>query len=290
MTLTFDQFQHQRAIVNGNINLHYRIGGTGEPVLLLHGWPQHSLMWHTVAPQLAEHFTVITPDLRGAGGSAIPTAGYDKKTMATDIYQLIQQLELSQIYLCGYDLGAGVAYSLAASYPELFPKVVFMEFGLPGFGYETMMQPSPTWDAASNWHLAFFTVPQVAEFAFRGRERELLTWFFWHLSHNESAVSSTHFEEYVRQISKPGALRAGIEYYANVWQDAEDNKKLAQTPLSMPVLAIGGESSGSHYIAQLFEPVAKNVQTAVVPGAGHWLGDENPQALTAILLEFLTSS
>lgn len=284
--LKFSHFKHQRATVNGNIQIHYRIGGTGFPLILLHGWPQHSLMWHTIAPLLAEQFTVIAPDLRGAGGSSIPTSGYDKKIMAEDIYQLIQQLGYQQCHLCGYDLGAGVAYSLSATHPQLFEKVAFMEFGLPGFGYESIMQASPTWDAGSNWHLSFFTVPQVAEFAFQGKERQLLSWFFWHLSHNEAAVSSEHFEEYVRQVSKPGALRAGIEYYAAVWQDAENNKKLAESPLPMPVLAVGGESSSSTYVAELFKPVATQVQSAIVPEAGHWLGDENPHALASILFDF----
>lgn len=290
MRLEFSQFKHQQATVNGNVRIHYRIGGSGEPLLLLHGWPQHSLMWHAIAPILAEQFTVITPDLRGAGGSSIPTSGYDKRTMAEDIYQLIQKLGYQQLYLCGYDLGSGVAYSLSAAHPQLFKKVAFMEFGLPGFGYEQIMQASPNWNAGSNWHLSFFTVPQVAEFAFQGKERQLLSWFFWHISHNEAAVSPAHFEEYVRQVSKPGALRAGIEYYASVWQDAEDNKKLAENPLPMPVLAVGGESSSGAYVAELFKPVATQVQAAVVPEAGHWLGDENPEALATILLEFFTDS
>lgn len=287
--MNFASFKHQRATVNGTIQIHYRIGGSGEPLLLLHGWPQHSLMWHGIAPILAEQFTVIAPDLRGAGGSSIPTSGYDKKTMADDMYQLIQQLGYQQLYLCGYDLGAGVAYSLSAAHPDLFSKVAFMEFGLPGFGYEQIMQASPTWDAGSNWHLSFFTVPQVAEFAFQGKERQLLSWFFWHIAHDEAAVSPEHFEEYVRQISKPGALRAGIEYYAAVWQDAADNKQLAQTPLPMPVLAVGGESSSGPYVAELFQPVATQVQAAIIPEAGHWLGDENPTAVASRLLDFLTA-
>ncbi len=189
--MNFKDFKHGKANVNG-IQIHYRIGGKGAPLLLLHGWPQHSLMWHTVAPILAQNFTVVTPDLRGAGGSSIPLTGYNKKTMATDIYELVKHLGFETVNLAGYDLGSGVAYSLAAQHPELVKKLTVMEFGLPGFGYENIMAATPEWHAGSNWHLGFFTVPQVAEFAFKGKERELLTWFFWHLSHNESAVSSEH--------------------------------------------------------------------------------------------------
>lgn len=283
--MTFDDFRHARAATNG-LHLHYRIGGEGPPLVLLHGWPQHSLMWHAVAPVLAEHFTVVCPDLRGAGGSDIPRAGYDKKTMAADVAGLVEHLGLGPVGLAGYDLGAGVAYSLAAQRPDLVERLAVMEFGLPGFGYEQYMTPTPEWHTGSNWHLAFFTIPDVAEMAFRGRERELLTWFFWHLSCDPSAVSAEHVEEYARQISKPGALRAGIEYYAAVWQDAEDNRRLAETRLTMPVLAIGGAESVGPYAAQTWAPVAEHVEGLSVPGAGHWLGDENPAAVADALLAF----
>ncbi len=283
--MKFKDFKHGKAQVNG-IQIHYRIAGQGQPLLLIHGWPQHSLMWHTIAPILAENFTVITPDLRGSGGSSIPTGGYDKKTMAADMYELIKQLGYDRIFLAGYDLGSGVAYSLAAIYPELVEKIAVMEFGLPGFGYESLLTATPDWHAGSNWHLSFFTVPQVAEFAFTGKERELLAWFFWHLSHNESAVSNEHFEEYVKQITKPGALRAGIEYYAAVWVDKVNNEVLAKNKLKIPLLAVGGESSSSQYVAILFQPVAENITPCIIPEAGHWLGDENPVFLAEQLNHF----
>lgn len=283
---SWNDFTVARADVGGGLSIQYRIGGDGPPLVLLHGWPQHSLMWHAVAPVLSERFTVIAPDLRGAGGSSIPTGGYDKKTMANDIAALATALGHDRFDLAGYDLGAGVAYALAAGHRERVRRLAVMEFGLAGFGYEQLMAPTPDWHAGSNWHLGFFTVPQIAEWAFRGRERELLGWFFWHLSNDGYAVSTEHFETYVREVSKPGALRAGIEYYAAVWRDAEDNRALAAAPLEMPVLAIGGERSAGPWIEQLFRPVARDVRGAVVPRAGHWLGDENPQALASLLGDF----
>jgi pimeloyl-ACP methyl ester carboxylesterase len=285
--MLFNEFTQHNIVVNG-IQLHYRKGGKGEPLLLLHGWPQHSLMWHTVAPYLADYFEVITPDLRGAGGSSIPVAGYDKKTMAKDILGLMDHLGYSRVYLAGYDLGSGVAYSLAAQHPHRVKKLAVMEFGLPGYGYESQLTPTPDWHAGSNWHLSLFTLPQVAEWIFKGRERDLLDWFFWHLSHHQEAVSPEHFEEYLRQMSKPGALRAGIEYYAAVWTDREDNLKLGARKLEMPLLAIGGESSAGYYVGKLFEPVATTVTSVVIPGAGHWLGDENPLFLAEQLHQFFT--
>ncbi|MCA0405256.1 MAG: alpha/beta hydrolase [Proteobacteria bacterium] len=283
---SFASFTTHRIQTAPGVDLFVREAGRGEALILLHGWPQHGLMWHKVAPALAEHFRVIVPDLRGAGNSSIPADGYDKVTMAADIVAVMDALEIRTANVAGYDLGSGVAYALAAGHRDRVAQLAVMEFGLAGFGYESFMVPTPEWNNGSNWHLGLFTVPDVAIMAFQGRERELLSWFFWHIAHDGEAVSPEHFEAYLRAIQRPGALRAGIMYYANVWQDAADNARLAAVPLDIPVLGIGGAASGGPYIEQLFRPVATNVAGAVIPKAGHWLGDENPEALAKVLSDF----
>ncbi len=281
-----EDFTTHRIETAPGVNLFVRESGQGEALILLHGWPQHGLMWHTVAPKLAEGFRVIVPDLRGAGNSSFPADGYDKVTMAADIVAVMDALDISTAKVAGYDLGSGVAYALAAGHRDRVSQLAVMEFGLAGFGYESFMVPTPQWTNGSNWHLGLFTVPDVAVMAFQGKERELLSWFFWHIAHDGEAVSPEHFEAYLRAIQRPGALRAGIMYYASVWQDAADNARLAKVPLDVPVLGIGGAMSGGHYIEQLFRPVASNVTGAVIPKAGHWLGDENPEALAQVLADF----
>ncbi len=271
----------------GDANIFYRKAGTGPPVLLIHGWPQHSLMWHTIGPILAQRFTVIAPDQRGAGMSSITAGGYDKTTMAKDMIGLLDVLKIDRCHVAGYDLGAGTAAALARDYPQRVRRVAFMEFGLAGFGYEVFMNPAPDWTINSNWHLALFTVPDVAVWLMTGRERELLTWFFYHFAFSgNAAVSSAHLETYTREIAKPGALRAGINYYAAVWKDSQDNAVIKQRPLAMPAIAIGGESSAGAFGEQLWKPVAPNLVTRNIERAGHWLGDENPQASAAALMEF----
>jgi pimeloyl-ACP methyl ester carboxylesterase len=164
-----------------------------------------------------------------------------------------------------------------------------MEYVLPGRGYEKAMMPNPDWHTGSNWQLAFFTVPDVAEFAFRGRERELLTWFFWHGSCNPNAVSQEHLDEYVREISKPGALRAGIEYYAAVWRDLDINNDNFDKKLAMPTLGIGGRHNLGEIVGKSLIGLGDDVRTAVIDHAGHWLSDENPEAVSETLLDFFGS-
>jgi pimeloyl-ACP methyl ester carboxylesterase len=285
LTIPFSDFDRLKVKVK-DVQLHVRVAGEGDPVLLLHGWPQHSLQWHTVAPRLAESYRVIVPDLPGCGGSSISRGGYDKKSLASVIHGLLQELGVSRVRVVGYDHGAGVAYNLAVSAPDLVSHLVFVEYVLPGCGYEKALLPTPEWHTGSNWQLALFTVPDVAEFAFRGRERELLTWFLWHGSFNPTPVIREHLEEYVDQISKPGALRAGIELYAAVWEDMKANQESMKTKLQMPALGIGGSANAGAFVGKAMAAVAENVEVAVVDKAGHWVSDENPGALTDTLLKF----
>src|SRR4029079_2826751 len=125
-------FSHHTASVNG-IQLHYVIGGHGDPVVLLHGWPETWYAWHNVMPALAKNYTVIAPDLRGLGDSSKPSSGYDAKTTAEDIYQLVSQLGFNKIYLVGHDLGALPAYAYAAVHPNNVSKLVLMELTFPGY-------------------------------------------------------------------------------------------------------------------------------------------------------------
>jgi len=118
-------FYHHMASVNG-IQLHYVIGGQGEPIVLLHGWPQSWYEWRHVIPALAENYTVIVPDLRGLGDSSKPVTGYDGKTTAEDIYQLVSQLGFNKIFLAAHDVGAQTAYSYAAAHPNNVSRLVIM--------------------------------------------------------------------------------------------------------------------------------------------------------------------
>ena len=119
-------FSHHMASVNG-IQMHYVIGGHGDPLILLHGWPQTWYEWRHVMPILAESYTVIAPDLRGLGDSSKPTIGYDGATTAEDLYQLVSKLGLNKIFLVAHDIGAQTAFSFAAAHLNNVSKLVIMD-------------------------------------------------------------------------------------------------------------------------------------------------------------------
>lgn len=288
--MNWDEFETIRVDV-GEAKLAVRIGGSGPPIVLLHGFPQHSLMWHTVAPLLADRFTVIAPDQRGMGASTIADGHYTKTALAGDLARVLDALGHEKACVAGYDLGAGVAVAFARDHPARVQRLAVLEFVLAGFGLEQAMAPQQGWRADSNWHFSVFAAPDVAVWLFAGRERELLEWFFWHGSHvGSAAVSQEHMAAYVRALSRPGALRAGASYYASIFEDAVDNAPLKKKPLAMPVLGVGGESHAGPMMKKNWSEVASDLHTDVIPAAGHWLCDENPQATAAALARFFETA
>src|SRR5574341_1524649 len=119
-------FAEHFAQVNG-VRLHYLIGGKGSPVVLLHGYTQTGYMWRPLMQLLAERHTAIVPDLRGARASARPASGYDKKTMAVDIHELVTSLGFPRVSIVGHDIGLMVSYAHAAQFPEATERVVLMD-------------------------------------------------------------------------------------------------------------------------------------------------------------------
>jgi pimeloyl-ACP methyl ester carboxylesterase len=231
-------YTHHKTMVNG-FNMHYVKGGKGDPVVLLHGWPETWYEWRDIIPELiANNYTVIAPDMRGLGDSEKPQTGYDKKTIAEDVYQLVKKLGFSKIYLVAHDWGGPVAYSYAAAHPQDIQKMIIVDVPLPGIGVEEIANFSPN----GLWHLSFHAVRDLPEKLINGQEDIYLNWFYDHYSYNQSAITAEDRGEYIEQYSKPGALRAGFEYYRAIFEDAQQNKEYAKQKLDMPILTIGGEA------------------------------------------------
>jgi pimeloyl-ACP methyl ester carboxylesterase len=280
-------FTHHTVSVNG-IQMHYVMGGKGEPVVLLHGWPETWYSWHLVMPSLARNYTVIAPDLRGLGDSSKPLTGYDGNTVAEDIHQLVTQLGFKTILLVGHDIGTQVAYSYAAAHPTEVRKLVVMEFTIPGFAPPGRM---PLW-----WPI-FHQTPDVPEALVDGKEMTYLSWFYHNLAHNPAAITPAEINEYVGHYSAPGGMRAGFEYYRAFPQDAIQNTNYSKTKLAMPVLALGGG-----YIPTLggnitmptsiygMKILAQNVTGIIVPNSGHWIPEEQPKFLVDQLFKFFAAN
>jgi pimeloyl-ACP methyl ester carboxylesterase len=278
-------FSHNIASVNG-VQLHYVIGGHGPPVVLLHGWPETWYAWHNVLPALAKNYTVIAPDLRGLGDSSKPVTGYDGKTVAEDIHQLVTKLGYKTIFLVGHDIGTQIAYSYAAAHPTEVKKLAVMELTIPGFAPPGR---PPIW-----WGI-FHQVPDVPEALVQGKEMMYLSWFLHGLAYNPAAITQADINEYVSHYSAPGGLRAGFEYYRAFPQDAIQNMNYSKTKLPMPVLAMGGGYipvlGGNITMPSIIygmQKLAQNVQGIKVPNSGHFIPEERPDFVIKQLDNFLS--
>ena len=275
----FDDWPHGRIALD-DVSIHFRYSGSGPPLLLIHGNPQYSLTWRIIGPLLSAHFTVIAPDNRGAGDSSIPPftrSNYTAAAHAFDYKSLLEHLNISSTYILSHDKGVGIAVAFAALFPQQVKSLVVSEYALPSFGYEQAAAPAPFWDLYANWQLAFFSVPDAAEFFIRGREKDMLNWYFFHGSYSGiTAFSEDVVNRYASSLSKPGFLRAMFGPFESrtVAADGEFFKRtVGEKKLDMPVLALGGEASLGPMVRASFENVSANLETDVVPKAGHWIGE-----------------
>jgi pimeloyl-ACP methyl ester carboxylesterase len=273
-------FTHHTTNANG-IRMHYVTGGRGAPIVLLHGFASTWYEWRHVMPELAKRYTVIVPDLRGAGDSAKPATGYDKRTMAEDIYQLVRQLGHQRIFLVGHDIGFSVAYSYAASHPEDVRRLALIEGLLAGVGDWEEAKRNPIF-----WHFGFHSVPNLPEALVEGRERTYLNEFWEHGSYNPAAITEADKNEYLRSYAAPGGMRAAFEYYRAFPEDERQNREYARRKLTMPVLTLGGAQAIGEMALRAARAVATNVRGGVIERCGHWVPEERPEYLTEQLLTF----
>lgn len=268
------------AQVNG-IKLFYRIAGSGNPVVLLHGYTQTGHLWNPIVPDLLKHHTVIIPDLRGAGSSEKSLTGYDKKTMAKDIHELVKSLGYNKVTIVGHDIGLMVAYAYAAQFPQETDRVILMDAFLPGIG-----NWKDVWLLRDLWHFHFYGDTPLA--LVKGRERI----YFEHFWNDFAADAKRSISEVDRQIytdayAQEGGMRSGFEYFKNFEQDAKDFSQFGLHKLDMPFLVLTGEKASGNFLIEQTKLIANHVQGKVILGAGHWLMEEAPQQVIPAIMQFI---
>jgi pimeloyl-ACP methyl ester carboxylesterase len=266
--------------------MHYLdVKGGDLPVVLLHGWPQTSHEWRHVIPKLAPKHRIIAPDLRGLGDTTRPLDGYDSKSVAGDVTELVtQHLGIRRFHLVGHDWGGPTAFALACANPDAVASLTVIDVTIPGLGPDVSQ-------GGKRWHHAFHMTADLPEALIEGRERAYLSWFYREFSWQPNAIGPDDIDEYVRCYRQPGALRSGFAYYRNIPRNKDDNRALAAAGfrLKMPVLAIGGgrtESRGRANEPELsLREIADSVRGLVVADSGHFVPEEQPDVLAAALIK-----
>jgi pimeloyl-ACP methyl ester carboxylesterase len=266
--------------------VHYLSAGAGEPVVLLHGIPQTSHEWRHVIPHLAQRFRLIAPDLRGLGDSWRPATGYDKKTVAADVWRLVHDhLKIDRFFLVGHDWGGPTAFALACAHQDAVRRLAILDVAIPGDGSDFSQ-------GGRRWHHALFRTLDLPEALFQGREHLILNWLFENYGYLPNCIPEADRREYLRTYCKPGAMRALYGFYRALPQDAEDNRAwlAANGKLKMPVLALGGDRSFGRGLETLesLQRVAHDVRGGLVHDSGHWVTEEQPGFVAGELLKFFS--
>ena len=269
------------------VRLHYVTAGAGDPVVLLHGWPQTWFMWRDVIPLLASHFALVAPDMRGLGDSARPADGYDKMTVARDIAELMTRLGHDRFRVVAHDWGGPVAFALAAQFPD---RVIAMAiFDAPVLGDGGPIEHH------GRWHFGFHALPGLPEALTDGREDAYLRFFFKFAGAKPDAISEEAQAEYVRAYSQPGAMTAGFNYYRAVPQDIADNTAFREAgrKLAMPILVYGGDPATRGRGMSALESwarMADNISGGVAENCGHWIPEERPAFVADEVTRFFSST
>ena len=226
--------RHEHADL-GEVRLHYAMAGEGPAVVLLHGWPQTWFMWRGIIPGLAARYRVIAPDLRGLGDSSRPAGGYDKKTLAQDVWRLTHEvLGEERLFVVGHDWGGPVAFALAAQQRAAVRRVAIFDVPVPGDGTPVMF--------SNRWHHGLHWEKDFPEELTAGREDVYLRFFYRTWGGRPDTIGEEAQLEYIRAYRQPGAMRAGFELYRATPQDVADNEAFLARDgrLRMPVLCYGG--------------------------------------------------
>lgn len=273
-------FSHFYRVVDG-VRIHYVAGGNphGETLVLLAGFPESWYSWRKIMPALADHYWIIAPDLPGQGDSDKPLEGYDTQSLATAVHSLLQQLDVKDYYLAAHDVGAWVAYPYAVLFGDEIKKLAILDAGIPGITLPDAL-PHSSDKSWRTWHFAFHAIADLPEELIAGKERIYLNWFLRRKTAAPDAFTEEDINEYLRIFTQSGAVRAGMAYYRALGLSSRQNahfKTLGK--LTTPVLAFSAEQGSIADMATPLRPYFENVEGVMIENSGHFLQEEQPEAI-----------
>ncbi len=275
-------FRHQM-VRPSDVNLHVVTGGEGFPIVLIHGFPQTWWEWRNMMPLLATGHRVVAVDLRGAGHSDCPQGGYDKVGLATDIHGVMTALGHDRYAVCGHDIGGMVALALASTRRDAVTHLAILDVPVPGWS---------RWEAIFSdprvWHFAFHMKANLPERLIYGREHDYVATFIFDRAFDHSAHDERDVEIFAKAFAQPGRTRGGLEWYRTFPRDHAVALEFKRDPLTLPVLALGGDRRWGPEMVEMMQEFALNVTGGSIANCNHWLPEERPNETTERLLAFLT--
>jgi haloacetate dehalogenase len=266
-------------------------GGSGDPILLLHGYPETHVCWHRVAPILAERFTIVCADLRGYGDSAKPPSdpehlAYSKRTMAQDQVEVMQSLGFRKFAVVGHDRGARVAHRMALDHAEKITKLALLDIVPTNWAFANVDKDIAT--AAFNW---FFLIQPdgLPERLIAAEPAFYLQWILDHWSEKKGAITKEAITEYQRCFDSAAIRAISEEYRASATIDLVHDEADKEKKISCPMLLVWSANGmwARYDMLEIWRARAEDVQ-GVALDCGHFLPEEDPERTAAELLHFLS--
>ncbi len=274
-------------IPTGEIDLHAVLGGKGPPLLLLGGWPQNWYIWRDVMLPLAQYFTLVVPDPRGLGISDKPNGGYDKGTIGRDLFGLMTALGHERFAMVGHDCGMWIGYAMAADQPERIERIALGEAIIPGVAVSPPLIPDERPLNDFLWHNNFCRVRSVTEELVVGREDIFFDYQFTKITVPNPIPANVRafYIDLIRRDRR--TLTASFDYYRAIDADIPANRARMKQRLTMPVLGFAGELACAGAVEDQLRSVADDLRCTVIEACGHFVPEEAPGKLIALLTAFL---
>lgn len=281
-----DGVEHRVVRANA-IDVHVACAGQGDPVVMLHGWPQHWYMWRHQLPHLARHYSVFCPDTRGFGWSDATSGGYAKEDLVDDVIALLDRLELGRVRLVGHDWGAWVGFLLCLRAPHRIRQ--FVAIGAPHPFQRLAWRHLALWRF---WYQLAIACPVVGPYLVRSQP-----WVFRRLIQSwwVSPRPDSEFEVYAERLREPGRVRATVQLYRTfLFREILPvlRGRYVGKRLTTPTLLLHGRQDSviSASLLQGFESHADQLTVTQIRSAGHFVVEDQPDLVTQLLLSFFSEA
>ena len=291
MTKT-ENFIHKYAEVNG-IRMHYVEAGTGQLMILMHGFPEFWYSWRHQIPKLSENFRVVVPDMRGYNETekSREVSSYRTENLATDISELILHLGEEKAVIVGHDWGGAVAYQFAADYADMTQKLVVLNCPHPvvlSKHFRTNFK-----QLRKSWYMFYFQLPWLPEYLMVKNLKLILSKTFRGWAHRSDAFSSEDLARYSEVFSKPGQATAAINYYRAAIRQFFSNSTKRFPKINAPTLIIWGENDralGKELTFGMEKHFSDNFRIKYISDCSHWVQHDHPQLVCEHILNFTANN
>ncbi|HEY5002846.1 MAG TPA: alpha/beta hydrolase [Ktedonobacteraceae bacterium] len=287
MATTTETWQHRDIITNG-IRMHYVTQGTGPLIVLLHGFPEFWYSWRHQILFLAEQgYRVVAPDLRGYNDTDKPRKGYTVSTLLRDIVGLIKGLGEEKAIIIGHDWGGVLAWAFALKYPQMTDRLIVLNAPHPAAFARDLRTLS---QLRKSWYAFAFQIPWLPEFLLGRNHAALIGKMLYASAVQKTAFPSEVLAIYQDAMSKPGALRASINYYRATFRNPFSTGGKSEKIINAPTLLIWGDQDVALGInlTRGLEAWVPNLKIEHIPDSGHWVQQEKPDEVNTLLLDFLS--